>query len=53
MKNLRTLCAALAASTLLVAGLPPVALAQVGAPATAGQGVKGGAGGALDSRWRP
>ena len=38
MKNLRTLCAALAASTLLVAGLPPVALAQVGAPATAGQG---------------
>lgn len=37
MKNLRTLCAALAASTLLVVGLPPVALAQVDAPVTAGQ----------------
>ena len=31
-------------------GATPVAPS---APATAGQGVKGGAGGALDSRWRP
>ena len=38
MKNLRTLCAALAASTLLVAALSPVALAQGGAPAAGGQG---------------
>ena len=37
MKNLRTLCAALAASTLLVAALSPVALAQGGAQGAPGQ----------------